>query len=240
MLTDGELVGIGMGLGLLQSPDIVERGTRKTMSNIAEFLRSTYVFGSYTNDSIAFQKTVFLLLSPTAPNDDAAAEEHVIFNDTIKTQAKLFELSKKQKKRLREMATLRRDMLNGEVRDLKLMQSYKRKSKSMVNDENKAIVKAWIENGCTKTVPSPNQRDTVVIKNAAGEVISQERVLLYTKSKGELYHEFCKMLAHGGCNLARDQDGLIVVGRTTFEKHLPEGTLKRMSETSNIVLVVSV
>ena len=101
----------------------------------------------------------------------------------------------------------------------------------MVNDDNKAIMKTWIENGCTKTMPSPNQRDTVIIKNATGQVISQERVLLYTKSKGELYHEFCKMVANGGCNLARDQDGLIVVGRSMFEKLLPEKTLKRMNES---------
>ena len=35
----------------------------------------------------------------------------------------------------------------------------------------------------------------------------------------------------GGCNLAPDQDRLIVVGRSTFEKFLPATTLKRMNET---------
>ena len=56
------------------------------------------------------------------------------------------------------MATLQCDILNGAVSDFKLMQSYKRKSNSMVNDDNKVVVKTWNENGCTKTVPSPNQR----------------------------------------------------------------------------------
>ena len=125
VLTEGELAGIGLGLGLLQSPDVVERATKKTMSYIGELLRSTSVFGSHSNDSIAFQKTVFLLLAPTAPSDDAPAIEHRTFKDTIDTQAKFFELSKKQKKHLREMATLRRDMLNGVLHDFKLMQSYK-------------------------------------------------------------------------------------------------------------------
>ena len=162
---------------------------------------------------------------------EAPLNEKRTFNHTIKAQAKLFELSKKQKKYLHEMAKLRHAILNGEQLDFKLIQSYKRKSNCMVNDDNKTIVKTWIENGCTKTVPSPNQQDTVIIKNDAGQVISQERVLLYTKSKGHLYHEFCKKVEHGGCNLARDEDGLIVVGRTTFEKLLPERTLKRMNET---------
>ena len=69
------------------------------------------------------------------------------------------------------------------------------------------------------------------MKNNAGEVISQERVILYTKSKGDLYHEFCKRVEHGGCNIARDKDGLVVVGRSTFDKLFPKRTLKRMNET---------
>ena len=71
VLTDGELAGIGLGLGLLQSPDVAQRAMKKTMFNIRELQRSTLVFGSHSNDSIAFQKTVFLLLAPTAPNEDA-------------------------------------------------------------------------------------------------------------------------------------------------------------------------
>ena len=174
VLTQGELAGIGLGLGLLRSPDVRERAMNQTMSNIDQLLRSTLVFGSHSNDSIAFQKTVFLLLAPTAPSEDAPANEHVMFKDIIDTQATFFELSKKQKQWLQQMVNIRRNMLNGVNADFKLMQSYKRKSDSMVNDNNKAIVKTWIENGCTKTIPSPNQRDTVVIKNNAGEVVSQE------------------------------------------------------------------
>ena len=56
VLTEGELAGIGLGLGILQSPDVVEQATKKTVSNIAEFLHSTLVFGLHSNDSIAFQK----------------------------------------------------------------------------------------------------------------------------------------------------------------------------------------
>ena len=50
VLTQGELAGIGLGLGLLQSPYVVECATKKTMSNITEFLCSTLVFGLHSND----------------------------------------------------------------------------------------------------------------------------------------------------------------------------------------------
>ena len=97
-------------------------------------------------------------------------------------------------------------MLNGEGRDLKLMQSYKQKSESMVNEDNKAIAKAWIETRCTKMVQSPSQRGTVVIKNAVGEVISRERVLLtfIHKKQGQTISQ---MLQNGGTRRLRSCTG---------------------------------
>ena len=140
VLTEGELAGIGLELGLLQSPDVGQWAMKKTMFNIDELLRSTLVFGLHSNDSIAFQKTVFLLLAPTAPCEEAPIHEHRSCTETIDMQAKFFQLSKMQKKCFREMANLRRDILNGEECDLKLMQHYKRQSDSLVDKENKAIV----------------------------------------------------------------------------------------------------
>ena len=117
------------------------------MSNIAKFLPSTFVFGSYMYDSISFQHTVFMKLAPTAPSENAPANKHVMFKDTIDTKAKFFELFKKQKQHLQQMANLQRNMLNGVQPGLQLMQSYKQKSESMVNEDNKAIAKAWTETG---------------------------------------------------------------------------------------------
>ena len=71
VLTEGELAGIGLGLGLLESPIEDKRAMKNTASNIGELLQCNEVFGSPTNDAIAFQKTAFLLIAPTAPNEDA-------------------------------------------------------------------------------------------------------------------------------------------------------------------------
>ena len=90
VLTEGELAGIGLGLGLLQSPIEDERTIKKTASNIGELLRSKLVFGSPTNDAIAFQKTVFLLIAPTAPNEDAPYQEKVSHERLIRSQGSFF------------------------------------------------------------------------------------------------------------------------------------------------------
>ena len=90
VLTEGELAGIGVGLGLLESPFEDERVMKKTSSNINQLLRSKKVFGSPTNDAIAFQKTVFLLMAPTAPNEDAPYNEKAEHDTVIKSQAKFF------------------------------------------------------------------------------------------------------------------------------------------------------
>ena len=79
----------------------------------------------------------------------------------------------------------------------------------------------WVETTCPKVTPLPNQRDTWLTRDQDGTVIGQEWVVLYEKSKGELYFEFIKPLKAGGCPIARDEDGLIIIGRTTFEKLLP-------------------
>ena len=82
------------------------------------------------------------MLAPTAPTEDALLNKHMMFNKTIEMQANFFELSKNQRKwRFKEMATFQHDILNGVLRDFKLMQTYKQKSSSTVNDENKVIVK---------------------------------------------------------------------------------------------------
>ena len=97
VLTEGELAGIGLGLGLLQSPDLGERATKKAMSNIVELLHSKCIFGTHPNDSIAFQKMVFLLVAPTAPCEEAPLHEHRTGTETIDMQAKFFQLSQIQK-----------------------------------------------------------------------------------------------------------------------------------------------
>ena len=111
VLTEGELAGIGVGLGLLESPFEDERVMKKTSSNINQLLRSKKVFGSPTNDAIAFQKTVFVLIVPSAPNGDAPYNERAEHDKLIKSQAKFFGLSKKATKRLHQMAKVRRDIL---------------------------------------------------------------------------------------------------------------------------------
>ena len=188
--------------------------------------------GTKTNDTKAFLRTTFLLIAPTAPKENAPAEEHKKHLRSLQEQARLFSLKSRAARRdLVEMSRVRRDILAGQGEDLSLVQTYKRRSESKVNDENKEMIKRWIEEECTKVTPSPNQRDTVVLKDENGEEVGRERVYLYEKSKGQLYHEFIKSPNEGGSPMARDEDGLIVVGRSTFEKLLPAKTLKRMNET---------
>ena len=130
------------------------------------------------------------------------------------------------------MAQVHRDILSGHHPELLLVQGNRRRSESKVTAENKLIVKDWVE-VCPKVTPSPNQRDTRLVKDAAGDIVGQERVVLYEKSKGELYFEFIKPVNNGGCALACGENGLIVIGRTTFEKLLPRN-LKRMNQTHKL------
>ena len=103
-------------------------------------------------------------------------------------------------------------------------------SESKITSENKAIVKDWLERTCSKVMPSPNQRDTLLIRDDSGTVIGHDRIVLYEKSKGQLYFDFIKALDDGGCAVACDEEGFIVIGRSTFKKLLPRN-LKRMNQT---------
>jgi hypothetical protein len=69
VLAKGAKAGIGLGLGLLTSPIRDEAAAKKTILCIDDFLHSeeVRVMGSNTNDSLAFQKTVFLLMAATRP-----------------------------------------------------------------------------------------------------------------------------------------------------------------------------
>ena len=54
--------------------------------------------------------------------------------------------------------------------------------------------------------------------------------MLYQKGRRALYAEFIKPVESGGCELARNRFGLIVVLPSTFDKLLPRN-LKQMNQT---------
>ena len=230
LLTRGTKAGIGLGLGLVTNPIKDEATAKKVIVQIDDFLHSPNVLGRSTNDSLAFQKTVFLAMAPTAPKDDACDEEKEAHRVLLRDIAKLFHLSPTSRKRLGEMANARREIISCTDNAGFLLQTYKRKSVSLVNDENKAIVKNWIQCGTELVTPSPFQRDSRIVRDEDGIKTHSEPVFLYKQGKGHLYAAFKKPVAEGGCRIALDEEGEVVIGRSTFEKLLPVN-LRKMTDT---------
>ena len=229
VLTRGKRAGIGLGLGLMNSRIANNEAIMKqTVLRIDEFLHSGHVLGRCSNDARTFQNMAFVLMSHTAPEEDAPDEEMDAHDKLLSRQASLFALPDCAKIRLAEMSTVCRDILAGRTTDI--VQVFKRKSTSLVNDENKAIVKTWIQCGTDSVIPSPFQRDTRAVRDENGKETHREPVYLYKKGKGHLFAAFSKPVDQGGCYIARDEDGEVVIHRTTFEKLLP-ANLRRMTET---------
>jgi hypothetical protein len=70
VLTQESRAGIGLGLGLLKDPNKDAAAMKQTIKSIDDLLHEddSRVLGSNTNDAaIGFQKTVFVLMAPTAP-----------------------------------------------------------------------------------------------------------------------------------------------------------------------------
>ena len=91
----------------------------------------------------------------------------------------------------------------------------------MVNEENKAIVKDWCITKCDLVDASPNQRDSRLVRDENGKVLrdengdktgERERVYVYKYGKGHLFEAFCKPVEEGGCALAMDEDGELIMG----------------------------
>ncbi|MGL5936117.1 MAG: hypothetical protein ACRCZI_10920, partial [Cetobacterium sp.] len=239
LLTKGDKAGIGLGLGMMKSPIRDEATAKETILRIDDFLHSERVLGRQTNDSMAFQNTAFLLLGPTAPKDDATEEQTKAHDQALRDFGNLFSLPKTARRRLREMSYVRHDILAGTGDGESLVQTYKRSSHSLVNDENKAAVKLWCETKCDLVSASPNHKDSVLVRDKDGKPLTneegektgeRERVYVYKYGKGHLFQDFCKTEEEGGCPIARDDDGDLVMGRTTFESLLPRN-LKLMNKT---------
>ena len=229
VLTRGIKRGIGLGLGLMTSRIAAdEAAARKTVLWIVDFLHSGHVLGQNTNDALTFQNMAFVLMSHPAPEDNATDEEWDAHDKLMAAQACLFDLSDAAKGRLAEMSRIRHDIMAGRKTDI--IQVFKRRSTSLVNDENKAVVKNWVECGTDAVTPSPNICDTRAVKDADGIVTHREPVYLYKKGKGYLYAAFKKPVAEGGCRIALDEDGEVLIGRSTFEKLLP-ANLRPMTES---------
>ena len=134
VLTKGPRAGIGLGLGLVEGRIAEERAARMTILRIDDMLHSDKLLvnscGTKSNDAMAFLRTAFLLIAPTAPRDDAPAEEHKKHQRCLQEQARLFDVKTRYSQRhLNEMAWVRCDILSGEGQELKpelkLIQKYK-------------------------------------------------------------------------------------------------------------------
>ncbi|MGL5936767.1 MAG: hypothetical protein ACRCZI_14225, partial [Cetobacterium sp.] len=242
VLTSEGREGIGMGLGLLKNPvedtDII----KQTATSINEMLHSGLVLGSSTNDAIGFQKTGFVLIAPTAPADDASNESWQHHKKLIDGCASYHGITGSAKKRLKEAAIVRRDILAAVEDRPPLLQTHRRKIRSdkIVTDENKEIVRNWCLNHNQLVSTSPFQRDSRFVKDENGKKVMdgdtalREPVYLYKKSRSRLYEHFKKPVNQGGCYLARNEEGQVVIGPTTFNKLLPTN-LHKMTKTHKII-----
>ena len=95
--------------------------------------------------------------------------------------------------------------------------------------------------------PSPNQRDSIQVKNEDGQVVGKERRYLYAGGKREVFDEACKAIEKGDLELVLhegDENGigrevLESIGRTTFERLLPKN-LGQMSDAHKEQMVCGI
>ena len=111
VITTGNKAGIGLGLGLLDSRMTDERAMRKMVICIDNLLHTQQVLGGKINDCIGFQKTAFLLISPTAPKEDASVELHEQHDKWLHIIGNLLSLSRGARARMKEMSFYWRDMM---------------------------------------------------------------------------------------------------------------------------------
>ena len=111
VMSTGDKAGIGLGLGLLDSRITDDRAIRKMVICIDDILHSDLVLGGTSNDSIGFQKTIFLLLSTTAPKQDAADEVHEQHDMWLRIIGNLLLLNRGARERMKEMSIYWHDLL---------------------------------------------------------------------------------------------------------------------------------
>ena len=248
VLTDPERINIGVALGLVHRPDKTARAIRQVIEAIREFLHSEYVLEQQTNESKSAQMNLFMYAGCTAPPDartNPKAKRKL--QKAISDFSHLFELPRCAKKRLVEAAFIRAEVLGGSFSNPELVRHYKRKSTCIINDHNKAVMKTWLETLATTVQPSPNQRDSIQVKNEDGQVVGKERRYLYAGGKREVFDEACKAIEKGDLELVMhegDEHGigrevLESIGRTTFERLLPKN-LGQMSDAHKEQMVCGI
>ena len=123
-----------------------------------------------------------------------------------------------------------------------LLQLHKRKTAdtAVVTEANAAIVKNWCFHVSDLVVSSPFERDSRMVKDKDGnkvmdgDTVQREPVYLRKKSVSWLYYQFKQPVEQGGCEIARDDNGNVVIGHSSFEKLLP-GNLRPMTKTHRLI-----
>ena len=170
--------------------------------SISEVLKLKTCMGKNTNDSIGFQRTLFLAVVPVAPAEDATEVEKANFQQRLKEIAENLEIkSKTCKDRLAEAAVVRRDLMDPLSDPVKLMRNYTRGSRAKHSHETIDLMIEWVQNKCSKIIASPNAKDTRWVRNRDGVKV-QVRKYFYTFSVREIYQEMILPVDQGGFALA--------------------------------------
>ena len=218
-------IPVGMALGVAEKPGRSNRAKEQVIKSIQEFLHSQHVFGKSTNESIGAQLNTFLICGPTAPSPSLQGDDLVKatkqYQQELRNFNHLFKVPKTSRRRIKEVAQYRGDILENAFQKPELVLTHRRESTSIVNEESKAIVKDYLLHHCTLVHASPNQRDSVKVKDEL-DVVTEERRYFYEGSQQALFEEFLKPVSEGGCAFAYDEDtGKRRFGLSTFQKLLP-------------------
>jgi hypothetical protein len=125
--TTGKRAGIGIALGILPDPDLTKEVGSMVVANAKEILHDPCCGSQQTNDAMSFRHTGYFLMGPTAPPANAPEHIKAMYNDSIDKYVQEFELTKTQKKRLKEASLKRREFFElKKDKSKELMQIFKR------------------------------------------------------------------------------------------------------------------
>ena len=172
------------------------------------------------NDSKAFNATLLLSM---------VSNEPMKRNDMAKL-SKFFGLSLKVfTGRFKDAVVARKNLLEGTA-TARLVQTPKRKSRSIVTPELIAEVYEWLMYKCEEVKASPKTNHTVLVKNPYTGVKEKQQKHFYMNSVREIHNQLIRPVEEGGFQKATDTEGKVVISDTMLRSLLP-ANLSRLTES---------
>jgi hypothetical protein len=164
--TVGPKAGIGVALGILDNPEKHASVVEHLFQDTFEVLHCDRVIGKNNTQAIEFTHNTFLATAPTAPPENATAEEKKAYRQKFIKYCDEMQLTAGMRKKAQNAGIRRREILYADDTQDTLTYEWKRKSPSdkKLTPGMIEAVQEWLFSSCKLVDPSPNKRDEVYTK----------------------------------------------------------------------------